>query len=101
MSQCISLNSQNRYEIKIYDQPDDSWLGWFGEETIVHTKTLADDVQVITFSNVIMDQVGLIGLIRRLHGIGIVLISIVGREPDDPSLSKDLQDTKQNNLEKK
>lgn len=29
-----------------------------------------------TLSNVIMDQAGLVGLIRRLHGHGIVLISI-------------------------
>ena len=75
MSQSISLNSQNRYEIKIHGQPDDSWLGWFGEAE-VHSETLADDTQVTTFSNVVMDQAGLVGLIRRLHGLGIVLISI-------------------------
>lgn len=75
MSQSISLNSQNRYEIKVYGQLDESWLGWFGEAD-AHSKTLADDTQVTTFSNVVMDQAGLVGLIRRLHGFGIVLISI-------------------------
>jgi hypothetical protein len=75
MSQSISLNSQNRYEIKIQGQPDDSWLGWFGGAE-VHAEILADDTQVTTFSNVILDQAGLVGLIRRLHGLGIVLISI-------------------------
>ena len=75
MSQSISLNSQNRYGIKIHGQPDDAWLGWFGGAE-VHAEILADDTQVTTFANVVMDQAGLVGLIRRLHGLGIVLISI-------------------------
>jgi hypothetical protein len=75
MSQYISLNTQNRYEIKIYGQLDDSWLGWFGEAE-AHTEILANHSQVTTFSDVVMDQAGLVGLIRRLHSIGIVLIFI-------------------------
>jgi hypothetical protein len=75
MSQSISLNSQNRYEIKIHGQLDASWLGWFGDAK-AHVELLVDHRSVTTFSNVIMDQAGLVGLIRRLHGIGIVLISI-------------------------
>lgn len=75
MSQSMSLNSQNKYEIKIYGQPDDSWMGWFGEAR-ASTETLADDNQVTTFADILMDQAGLVGLIRRLHGHGIVLISI-------------------------
>lgn len=82
MSHSISLNSQNSYEIKIYGQLDASWLGWFGEAK-VHVETLIDDHQVTTLSDVVMDQAGLVGLIRQLHGHGIVLISIAGREPDD------------------
>jgi len=70
-----SLNSQNRYEIKICGQLDDSWLGLFGEST-TQTEILEYSNQVTTFSDVVMDQAGLIGLIRRLHGLGIVLISI-------------------------
>ena len=75
MPQSISLNSQNRYEIKVYGQLDESWLDWFGEEK-AHTEILADNSQVTTFSGIVMDQAGLVGLIRRLHGLGIVLISI-------------------------
>ena len=75
MPQSISIKSQNKYEIQIYGQADDSWLGWFGEATVTFGN-LADDTQVTTFSNVVMDQAGLVGLIRRLHGMGIVLVSI-------------------------
>lgn len=71
----ISLNSQNTYEIRIYGPPDDSWREWFGGAQ-VKVESLADDGQATTFSNVIMDQAGLVGLIRRLHGRGIVLISV-------------------------
>lgn len=75
MSHSISLNSQNSYEIKIYGRLDDSWLGLFGKAES-HTEVLDDNIQMTTISNVVMDQAGLVGLIRRLHGLGIVLISI-------------------------
>jgi len=75
MPESISLNSQNRYEIKVYGQFDDSWLDWFGEAEI-RAEILEDDNQVTTFSNVVLDQAGLVGLIRRLHGMGILLKSI-------------------------
>lgn len=75
MPYSISLNSQNTYEIKVYGQPDDSWREWFSDAHI-QVETLADDSQATTFSNVVMDQAGLVGLIRRLHGHGIVLISV-------------------------
>ena len=48
MSQPISVNSQNRYEIKVYGQFDDSWLGWFGE-TNTPIAVLSDDRQVTRF----------------------------------------------------
>ena len=75
MPQSISLNSQNTYEIKVYGQLDDSWTDWFGEAK-GHPEVSVDDRQVTTFSGVVMDQAGMVGLIRRLHGRGIVLISI-------------------------
>jgi hypothetical protein len=75
MPHSISLNSRNSYEIKFCGQVDDSWLSWFGDAK-AHTEISPDNNQVTTFSDVIMDQAGLVGLIRRLHGLGIVLISI-------------------------
>jgi len=75
MPQSVSLNSQNNYEIQIYGQPDESWLGWFGEAK-AHVELLADNNQVTTLSDVVMDQSELVGMSRRLDGLGIVLISI-------------------------
>lgn len=75
MTQSLSLNSQNQYEIKVYGQPDDSWLVWFGD-TKPSVEIVVDDCRATTLFNIIMDQAGLVGLIRRLHGHGIVLLSI-------------------------
>ena len=75
MPYTISLNTKNRYEIKICGQLDDSCLEWFGEAKPT-AKTMTGECQVTMFSDVVMDQAGLVGLIRRLHSIGIVLISI-------------------------
>lgn len=78
MAQFISLNTQNRYELKFHGQPDDSLLCWFRNGR-VQVEMLADDDCVTVISDVVMDQAGLVGLIRQLHGHGIVLLSIVGR----------------------
>ncbi len=75
MPQQISLNTQNTYEIRIHGQLDESWLNWFGEAK-AQVETLADDNEITAISNVVMDQAGLVGLIRRLHGHGIVLVSV-------------------------
>lgn len=75
MSHPITLNAPHRYEIQIQGQPPDAWRDWFGEAK-VHVEIGRDNSQVTTFSNVVMDQAALVGLIRRLHGVGIVLMSI-------------------------
>lgn len=90
MSQSIGLNSQNRYEIKVYGQSDDAWLGWFGAAK-VQVETLADDNPMTIFSDVSLDQAGLVGLVRRLHGHGIVLVSILGQGSGDPALAQERQ----------
>ncbi len=71
----MTLNSQNSYEITVSGQLDDSWLAWFGEAK-APAEVVVDKSEATTCLNVIMDQAGLVGLIRRLHGHGIVLISI-------------------------
>lgn len=75
MSQSMNLNSLNQYEIKICGQLDESWLIGLGNAN-APIDLVIDDHEVTTLSNIIMDQAGLVGLIRRLHGIGIVLLSV-------------------------
>ena len=75
MEQLFNLNSQHVYEITVRGEIDVSWLTGFGE--------VDDQIDIIargghqsTRLKIVMDQAGLVGLIRRLHGLGIVLISI-------------------------
>jgi hypothetical protein len=75
MSPAISLNATGSYEIKIHGQLDGSWLAWFGESAMF-AESFPDGSQVTILTNIVMDQAGLVGLIRRLHGLGIVLLSI-------------------------
>ncbi len=75
MSHSSSLNSQNRYEIQVYGQLEESWLDLIGKAR-VHSQILTDNSQVTIFSDLVMDQAGLVGLIRKLHGFGIVLLYI-------------------------
>lgn len=75
MSQSANLSSQNRYEIKFFGQLDDSWYDWF-EGGNVQMEILPDDRLTTKVTEVVMDQAGMVGLIRRLHGFGVVLISI-------------------------
>jgi hypothetical protein len=72
--------------IKIQGQLDASWLLWFGEAKALIESVVDGDTTM--FSNVVMDQAGLVGLIRRLHGHGIVLISVVRCEPAEFAATK-------------
>lgn len=75
MSQIINLNSQNSYEIKVCGQLNHTWLESLGEVEIQAEHM--DGFGIITMiSNIHIDQAGLVGLIRKLHGLGILLISI-------------------------
>ncbi|MCA9922847.1 MAG: hypothetical protein KC419_18170 [Anaerolineales bacterium] len=75
MPQFIRLDSRNRYEIQIQGCFDASWLDWF--DTADLTVEIIDAQTPITrLSNIVTDQVGLVGLLRRLHGLGVVLVSV-------------------------
>ncbi len=69
------LDESADYIIKVQGHIDASLADWFGPLDIV---TAADEgEQVITIlSGTLADQAGLLGLIRHLHGLGVVLLSI-------------------------
>jgi len=62
------------YQIEVEGHLDESWADWFGPPDIV--VEVKGEVPVTRLSNVVIDQTGLIGLIRQLHGMGMVLLSI-------------------------
>jgi hypothetical protein len=69
------LDQQAVYIVKINGHIDASLVDWFGPVKV--TNSVEDGGQFVsTLSGIIADQAGLMGLIRHLHGLGVVLLSI-------------------------
>ena len=66
------------YVVKIQGRVDGGLVDWLGP------MNLAADAEgsVSTLSGIVTDQAGIVGLIRHLHGLGIVLLSVERVAPD-------------------
>jgi hypothetical protein len=67
------LDEHTGYKIKVEGRVDASLVDWFGPMQIFSAD---GDGQITILSTLDMDQAALVGLIRHLHGLGIVLLSI-------------------------
>lgn len=61
-------------EIRVTGQMNQDWSDWFGDLTIKH---IEQGETVLTGS--IRDQSALVGLLNRLSGLGLQLISVSSR----------------------
>jgi hypothetical protein len=75
VTQPITLDSENVYEITVQGEIELSWFTGFGPVS-VQTESSVDGGHQATLFKLVTDQAGLVGLIRRLHGLGVVLISV-------------------------
>ncbi len=75
MDKPVNLNSENVYEITVKGDVDMSWLKDFAQVD-VRTEIITGRGLQPTLFKVVADQAGLVGLVRRMHGLGIVLLSI-------------------------
>ncbi len=75
MEKSINLNSKSVYEIMVKGDIDLSRLTDFAELD-VQTLTVTVGGHQPTLFRIAMDQTGLVGLIRRMHGLGMVLLSV-------------------------
>ena len=88
MEQPINLHAEQVYEITIKGEINASWLTGYGEGD-VRTEQLAGGGQHVTRSRIVTDQAGLVGLIRRLHGLGVVFVSVrQAPAADDPATTQ-------------
>ncbi len=70
-----SLDQEAAYVIKIQGRIDSNLVDRFGPVSIA--SAVEDEGRTITtLSGIATDQAGLVGLIRHLHGLGVVLLSI-------------------------
>ena len=70
-----SLDQSVEYRLEVQGHVDKATADWIGPVTIT-TISREDEPSTTTLSGIISDQAGIIGLIRRLHGLGIVLRSV-------------------------
>ncbi len=69
------LDQKAHYVIKTEGDVDATLVDWFGPVEI--TRVIAEDGEAVTLlSGLVIDQAGLVGLLRHLHGLGLVLLSI-------------------------
>lgn len=71
----LQLDQPVRYTIRIENSIDDALASWFGPVQIERSGT-AEARQITTLSGEVVDQAALVGLVRHLHSLGIVLLSI-------------------------
>jgi hypothetical protein len=71
--------SDNRYEIRIQGHLDVHWDDWFEGLTVTN---YADGTT--TLSGVVVDQAGLHGLLGKIGGLGLTLISVNAMNSDHP-----------------
>lgn len=69
-----------RYEIRLAGHLDARWATWFDGLTVTQEP---DGTTVISGS--IADQAALHGLLQRVRDLGIPLLSVTRREPDQPN----------------
>ena len=70
----IKIDSKNRYVIVVQGKIEYSWLEYFGVEE-VETGKIENTLEQSMIS-IITDQAGLIGLLRKIHAIGVRIVSI-------------------------
>jgi hypothetical protein len=68
------IDQPAHFTVKIQGSVGEGLAEWFGPLTSV--ESAEDQTPVTLLSGIVTDQAGLVGLIRRLHGLGIVLLAV-------------------------
>lgn len=77
--QQLTLDRPATYQITVPGHLDESWTEWNGKMTV--TVVYEGDGLPFTVLTGIVDQAALHGLLRRLYGLGLPLISVRYIEP--------------------
>jgi hypothetical protein len=70
-----------QYEIRLQGRLDTRWAAWFDGMNLSPER---DGVTLI--HGPVIDQAALHGLLQKVRDIGLPLISVVYREPDEPGM---------------
>ena len=69
------LDERASYTIRMQGGVDQALIDWFGPVRMTTTQA-ADGQCVTTLSAALADQAAMVGLVRHLHALGIVLLSV-------------------------
>ena len=69
------LDESTRYTIRVQGCVDDALTDWFGPVLTMHERDAAGQA-VTTLTGTVADQAALVGLVRHLHALGIVLLTV-------------------------
>ena len=74
----LTLDRPATYQIQVPGHIDASWSDWVGEMTIIVDNVGDDEGNSYPVTTLIgrLDQAALQGLLRRLYGLGLPLISV-------------------------
>ena len=68
-----------RYEIRVEGRLDSRWAAWFDGMAL-----RSEGDGTTTIHGPVLDQAALHGLLRKLRDVGLPLISVTQRHPDEP-----------------
>lgn len=74
-SQKFDLDCPVAYEIKVQGWLDESWSDWF-EEVAIAPELHAEGIRITTLNVTVADRAALHGLLRKLYGLGLPLLSV-------------------------
>ncbi len=69
------LDQPAEYVVRVHGRIDGSLADWLGPVDVASADA-GGDAGITTLSGIVTDQAGIVGLIRHLHGLGIVLLSV-------------------------
>jgi hypothetical protein len=69
------LDERTHYTIRVEGAVDGSLADWCGPLTL-QPGCLPDGKAITTLDDIYVDQAGLVGMIRYLHGVGLVLLFV-------------------------
>lgn len=72
----LTLDRPATYQITVPGALDESWSDWAGSMAIAVDRA-GNEPPVTTLTGVVSDQAALQGLLRRLYGLGLPLVSVV------------------------
>jgi len=69
------FDSATHYQIEVWGRVDMEWLQSFDSSVEIIIDE-AKQMEEITVLNIHTDQSGIVGLVRRLHGLGITILQL-------------------------